>query len=292
MDKCYNIGGCVVRITGHDSDMYTDSGKLEQFQIADCDCDWHVECSIVDVLPVPRGICIFDSIGKKVYQTEACSCSYIGSLGSSTEGAFVRMIRNGDHISIEVKRSYLRGFIPARTILNSLEVEHLIVSGGGLLLHSSYIAHAGGAILFTAPSGTGKSTQAALWEQLRGAEIINGDRSVVRIREGIAEAWGIPFSGSSGICKVRTLPIKAIVYLSQAPVTTIQELSGIRAFRLLWEGCSLQSWNREDVERCSATLMDVISKIPVFHLACTPDESAVIALEKTLRRLEKHDSEK
>ncbi|WP_370839368.1 hypothetical protein [Intestinibacter bartlettii] len=31
-------------------------------------------------------------------------------------------------------------------------------------------------ILFSAPSGTGKSTQADLWEKYENAEIINGDR--------------------------------------------------------------------------------------------------------------------
>ncbi len=48
-----------------------------------------------------------------------------------------------------------------------------------LTFHCSYILHQNRAILFAAPSGTGKSTQAALWEKYRGAEIIIGDRGLL-----------------------------------------------------------------------------------------------------------------
>ena len=141
-----------------------------------------------------------------------------------------------------------------------------------------------GAIIFTAPSGVGKSTQADLWHQYRGAEIINGDRAAIRAGESGYEVWGVPFSGSSKFCKNVRLPLKTIVCLSQAEKTSICLLNSITSFRLLWEGCGFYGAATERMSNCCDTILDLISKVPVFSLACTPDESAVIALENAMNQ--------
>ena len=80
-------------------------------------------------------------------------------------------------------------------------IEQVLNSYNTFLLHSSFIKWKDKAILFTAPSGTGKSTQADLWEKYENAEIINGDRSGIRKMDGKWTAYGLPIAGSSGIYK-------------------------------------------------------------------------------------------
>ena len=99
-------------------------------------------------------------------------------------------------------------------------------------------------------------------------------------------AEGIPFAGSSTYCKNRSLPIEAIVHLGQAPVTTIRRMRGYESFCRIWEGVSVNTWDKEDVELVSDVVQKVAEQIPVFHMPCTPDESAVIVLEQELRKLE------
>lgn len=160
----------------------------------------------------------------------------------------------------------------------------MIVNAHGFLLHASFIAWHGRAILFTAPSGTGKSTQAELWRSLRGAQVINGDRvAVMCTKEGIL-ASGVPCSGSSGISRNETLPLGAVVYLSQDEQTWIKRLTGRHAFARIWEGCCVNVWNREDMALCSDSVIHVAKTVPVWHLACRPDETAVETLEAALRR--------
>jgi hypothetical protein len=96
---------------------------------------------------------------------------------------------------------------------------------------------------------------------------------------------GIPFCGSSGVCENESFPLEAIVYLSQAPKTEILPLRGVQAFRRVWEGCSVNVWNVEDVSTCTDAVLDVVQRVPVFHLACTPDETAVEALERELKKM-------
>ena len=59
---------------------------------------------------------------------------------------------------------------------------------------ASFIRWQGRGILFSAPSGTGKSTQANLWVQHQGAEVINGDRAALRQVGGRWQAFGLPYA--------------------------------------------------------------------------------------------------
>ena len=96
-------------------------------------------------------------------------------------------------------------------------------------------------------------------------------------------ACGIPFAGSSEYCNNETLPIAAIVYLGQAPQTTIRPLRGYEAFARLWEGYSINLWDKQDVAAVSDLVQRVVEQIPLYHLPCTPDESAVQVLENALK---------
>ena len=65
----------------------------------------------------------------------------------------------------------------SHNLCDLLGLETLLLKYDGLLLHSSFIRWRGEGILFSAPSGTGKSTQADLWVKYEDAEILNGDRA-------------------------------------------------------------------------------------------------------------------
>ena len=284
MERWINIAGTVVRVTGPDTDLSPEPGILAPFLLPECPHTYELDIRLADALPSPAGTCVFSDPARRVYRTENALTTYIGSVGKSVDDAYIRVVREGNRHTALVKRSAVPDRIHAKTVLAAMEVEHIIVQNGGFLLHAACIEVNGEAILFTAPSGTGKSTQAALWEKYRGAEVINGDRIAVCVSDNGAEARGVPFAGSSGISKSRQLPLRAIVHLAQAPATTVAPLRGYRAFRYLWEGCSVYTWDRADVAQCADTVQRVLAHVPVYHMACTPDEAAVVALEVTLRK--------
>jgi hypothetical protein len=243
---------------------------------------WDVECvlSITRELDAPEGERCFHTSSIQVYLTEDSEICYHGSVASTLDGAFLRLERRGMNAQIQLKASCIPKGITDDVILLCMQAVHHISRAGGFLLHASWIRYKGKGILFTGPSGIGKSTQAALWEQLRGAELINGDRAAIFPTAGGAEIRGIPFCGSSRVNKNETMPLAAVVVLTQAPENSITRLSGLRAFRQIWEGCSVNLWNQEDIARGTQAVVDAVSAVPVFHLACTPDERAVLTLEK------------
>ncbi len=280
MEEYFNIGGNVLRLTARDGVLNTQGDILSKFRVEPTPWDMWLDIALCDSLEVPSGEPVFNSPERRIWETDGGFITLVGG----EQSPYLRLFRRENVTRAQARASYYQTRIHSKSILQAVEAEHLIVAGEGFLLHSSFIEYEGKAILFTAPSGTGKSTQAALWEHLRGARVINGDRSVVRREAHGFEAHGVPFCGSSGISEPARLPLAAIVVLSQAPRTEIRPLSGARAFRAVWEGCSLHTWNSEDVARCSETVADAIARVPVYHLACTPDESAVLALEETLRK--------
>lgn len=287
MEIKIDLAGTILRINGPEQDLFREPGVLAPFITNSKRADREVTCAIADTFPEPPEFCIYHDASRWVYRDGAAVVSFVGSVGNTPDNAYIWVRREGNDTEIRVKRDAIPDRITPKTLLQGLEAECLIVQNHGFLFHCSYIEHEGGAILFTAPSGVGKSTQAELWRQYRGARVINGDRAAVRLGQQGFEAWGVPFSGSSGISHRSCLPVRAIVYLSQAPQTTIRPLRGVQAFRKLWEGCSLHTWDREDVAVCSETVMKAAQQVPVFHLACTPDESAVLALEQALSQIQR-----
>ena len=161
-------------------------------------------------------------------------------------------------------------------------LERLAMEQNTLILHSAYMCRNGKAVLFSAPSGTGKSTQAGLWERYRGTRTINGDRSLLLRKSDGWYAAGWPICGSSEICNNEAFPLEAIVMLSQSPQNRIRRLRKAEAFRELFPQITVNAWNREFQTKAMDSLEQLLSEIPVYHLACDISEDAVCCLEKCL----------
>lgn len=282
MEKYYSFAGIEVAAIAPDGCMYEADGVLAPFRVSRVSAPHRFEFVFAENLAEPLGVQVAAGPDYAVFSHNGSEIRYIGTAKGDWKTAHMRVCHTGMRHAAELKASVYSMGVTPKTLLRAAAAEHLITVNGGLLLHSACVAANGGAILFTAPSGVGKSTQAELWRSLRGARIINGDRCAVAIAQGEVLACGIPFAGSSVYCENVTLPLKAIVYLAQAPRTTIRTLRGTEAFRRIWEGVCVNTWNAGDVAAAMDTAARVTGAVPVYYLACTPDESAVLALEQQL----------
>ena len=260
-----------------------EDGILNQYRVELCRPDQNIQINIVNQLDPAEGKQIYLGEGNKILLDADAHIRYEGVSDLTQEGAYLRIFRNGSVSRVQIRQEPGR-HVNSSAVLSAMELEHQIARFGGFLLHASYICHNGKAILFTAPSETGKSTQAELWCRLRGAELVNGDRAAVMTTGEEILACGVPYAGLSKVRNNRTMPLKAIVRLSQAKKTTIRRLTGMAAFRSVWEGCCVNVWNQEDVRSSMDAVIQTVQQIPVYHLACTPDEAAVLALENCLNK--------
>lgn len=149
-------------------------------------------------------------------------------------------------------------------------------------IHSSMIDHHGNGLLFLGPSGIGKTTQAELWNQYRGALIINGDMNFVQETEEGFLGWGTPWHGSSPYCENTNVPVRALVVLKQADRNSIRELDGFEKVQLVSNNVIYPTWLENGMELCLDVLDHLLRALPVYELSCRPDEEAVALTEKTI----------
>jgi hypothetical protein len=154
----------------------------------------------------------------------------------------------------------------------------------GLVLHASAVQFEGKGILFSAPSETGKTTQANLWCKEMRATLINNDRPAVRLIDNEAYVYGTPWSGTISECNNSNAPLSAIVMLEQATENYICKLSTNDAILKLMPRCFLPYYDRDLMNIAISNLESILKKLPVYLLKCRPDREAVELVYKTIWR--------
>ena len=150
---------------------------------------------------------------------------------------------------------------------------------GGFMLHSSAVVADGRAYLFSAPSGTGKSTHTALWLELFGerARILNDDKPAVMLRGGFVTVCGTPWSGKSDLNFNAEFPLQGICILERSPENRIAPLPAEEAvFRLLDQ--TIRPCDPAGMSALLSCIDEVTAKVRLWKLGCNISlEAAQIA---------------
>ena len=154
---------------------------------------------------------------------------------------------------------------------------------GGFMLHSSAVVMDGKAYLFTADSGTGKSTHTSLWRKAFGerAQILNDDKPAIRIGETGIFACGTPWSGKTDLNMNKIVPIGGIGFLERSTENWIERANG---------GEVLNKLLKQTVRPPQIAEMDILLKyvdivlkeVPVFRLGVNMTEDAAKMAYETM----------
>lgn len=150
-----------------------------------------------------------------------------------------------------------------------------------LLFHGSAIAVDDVAYLFTAKSGTGKSTHTALWRQVFNdrAVMINDDKPLLKLTSDGVLVCGTPWNGKHGLGCNKMVPLKAICILERAEQNTIAPVDAAEALPML-----LQQSFRTGTPNGTVLLFDILDKltkrVQLYRLGCNMDpQAAIVAYE-------------
>ncbi len=146
----------------------------------------------------------------------------------------------------------------------------------GFMLHSSCLSYNGKAYLFSATSGTGKSTHTSLWKQyVDNVTIINDDKPAVRLIGDTFFASGTPWSGKSDLSQNTLLPVGAVALLSRGDKNTIHKSpAAVSVIKLLKQ--TAFSPKREGAEHLATLLDNFIRNVPIWSFECNISEQAVV----------------
>lgn len=154
----------------------------------------------------------------------------------------------------------------------------------GMMLHSSCVEKDGFAYLFSARSGTGKSTHTHLWlKNLEGTRIINDDKPALVYDNGKWYACGTPFSGKTDENIDVKIPVRAITFLHRSEKNTVKRIPPFQAVGLLLEQ-TIKPADRSLAENMLELADLLLREVPVFSLGCNlQDDAAVIAYNEIER---------
>lgn len=150
-----------------------------------------------------------------------------------------------------------------------------------LLFHGSAISVDGQGFLFTAKSGTGKSTHTRLWREQFGdrAAMVNDDKPLLRVCDDHVEVCGTPWTGKHGLGANMTVPLKGICILSRSEQNHIQPISVEQALPMLIQ----QSYRPDDpvaVMKLLSLLDKMTKRTGLYALGCNMEpEAAMVAYD-------------
>ncbi len=144
-----------------------------------------------------------------------------------------------------------------------------------LLIHGSAVCADGAGYLFTAKSGTGKSTHAGLWRKLlqERVQMINDDKPLLHIGKDAVTVYGTPWNGKHHLGGNISAPLKSICFLEQAADNHIVKLAKAEAYPLLLQ----QVYRPAEREMLMKTLqlLDILQdSVSFYRLSCNMDLSA------------------
>lgn len=155
-----------------------------------------------------------------------------------------------------------------------------------LLFHGSVIAVDGAAYLFTAKSGTGKSTHTRLWREMHGdrAIMVNDDKPFITVGDGGVTVHGSPWNGKHRLGENISLPLRAVCILERGETNLIKQIPASKAVTMLIQQSSRPK--NPDLMPKYMELLDGLARgVRFYKLSCNMDpEAARVSYEEMARK--------
>ncbi len=251
-----------------------------------------IECYRIDtysgILP-PAGQKVYDCFKFQIY-TQGERQIYEYRVGNTINPYHARLVLDPEvHSGVRehtllLPESYA-SLIAEQIIFSSmLGFEPVSMWHGRIPMHAASVMIQNQVILFTGPSGMGKSTQSNLWIRHLNAQPVNGDKTILLPGEGDVQAYGSFYAGSSEIIHNIRGRVGGIISLKQGPENIICRLGSTEAFRRLYPRFLVPQWDSAVTAYAMELIQQIVTAVPVYELECRPDEAAAELAYETIFR--------
>ena len=149
-----------------------------------------------------------------------------------------------------------------------------LLNYGVFLMHGAVVGLDGKAYLFTAPSGVGKTTHTQFWLQtFQNAFIINGDKPLLKYKNGTVYAFGSPWAGKEAQNRNTSLPLCAICALTRGKENIIKPIDFNQIYPLLISQV-YRPTDKENLEKTMRYIKDLSKSVKFYLLRCNLDKNA------------------
>lgn len=180
-----------------------------------------------------------------------------------------------EEVAVQSQEKFPPQFLETLALYRKIAKE--LSSYGVILFHGSAIAVDGEAYVFTAKSGTGKSTHTALWRKMFGqrAVMINDDKPLIAVRDGEIVIYGTPWCGKHKLGTNVSAPLKAICILERAENNSIEKISSKEAVTTVFA----QTYRFNEpfgMTNVLACVDRMVNTLPAYRLKCNMNDDAAL----------------
>ncbi len=179
-----------------------------------------------------------------------------------------------DDLAYEASKNVEAGVRATRDLLENAALYrklcHAALDRDVLLFHGSALTLDGNGYLFTAPSGTGKSTHAALWRAVWGDRVlmVNDDKPLLRVTDTGVLVSGTPWDGKHHLSAPGDYPLRAICLLERGEENRIYPMTSQEIYPALLG----QTYRPEDpllMMKTLALLDRAMQHLKFYKMICT-----------------------
>lgn len=286
----YCIGGLYIKVIFDKNEFNLDSFSGSYYFICDSfgekEPDFTVEYIYGKSLTYPLGSLVFEGSSDDEivipYELNVFECQGYVSLFFKIRKNNSFYLAKADIFSSEKKaivhldlkdKINRGGFDPFAYPLGTILLNYIFYEKNSIVIHASGVKDGQrDGYVFTAVSGTGKSTMAALWEK-QGAKIINDDRLILRPNKEGVIMTNAPMPYYQDINKESL--VTAIFLIKQSPHNYIKPVSKVAAITGIMSNCIQFHYDAKMVKQQLQTLMTIENKCKVYELGFKPDVEIV-----------------
>lgn len=185
---------------------------------------------------------------------------------------------NSKDIEFERKRATLEcsdGYLELLAIHR--KISEIMPKYNTILFHGSVLAIDGKGYLFTAPSGTGKSTHTRLWKEYFKDRVIvvNDDKPFLKIEGDEVFAYGTPWDGKHRLSSNIKVPLKGICILSQDKENWIKKIDSKSVYPYLYNQVYHILNERENAIKTLQIFDKLLKIVPIYKMGCNISYDAV-----------------
>jgi hypothetical protein len=287
MKKKYNIAGIKIELNYHYDEFL--KGNIESYLMDEDEiCDYQIEVFLCDEIKKPNGF------------TNSKMNPYI-ILGNE-ERIIYALNRNGDvkelithsndykHTKIEMNPSLLRNPAEVEYVMLGVTFLEIALRCGFLPIHAAAILYKEEAILFSAPSQTGKSTHAKIWvNAFDGAELLNDDKPLLKLVGDQIIVYSSPFSGKTSINQNRHAPLKSIIFLRQGLSNIVSVMSDEGKIENLMRNI-LRPDDADLWDQVLDKIAKIMHEIPIYQIEATMEIDAAIAVHNKIYKGDQNEN--
>ena len=179
-------------------------------------------------------------------------------------------VRRVNGLSADLPRGYLESIVLYREIAKRLPHYNAFV------FHGVALEYEGEALLFTAKSGVGKTTHTRLWLSRYSdrVKILNGDKPILRLIDGVPFVFGSPWQGKENYGYNGKAPLRALAFIHRSPENRAEMVTDIGGAILPFLSQTYVPQHEDSVSRVFEITDTILKTIRLCHLYVNMESEA------------------